>query len=184
MDNVSTMQDKELVALCKKGSQPAFSELYIRFKNRLKYLCKQLLKDEVGAEDIVQDIFLQIWETHDSLNPELSFWGYLHTLAQNRILNKFKQFDVHSRFARHIIMNGEDSTNLTEDTILENDYKKLLDELIEGLSSQQKAIFRFSRVQGLTYKEIAGLLNISVYTVGEYMSIALKKIKNQLMQYL
>ena len=179
-DKLLSMQDKELVTLLKKGSHQAFEELYARYKGKLMYFCKLLLKDKTVAEDIIHDIFLQIWETRDSLNAELSFSGYLHTLAQNRILNMFRQFDIHSRFAQHILMNEKDSTNQTEDSIIDNDYKRILNKQIDSLSPRQKEIFRLSRIQKLTYKEISKLLQISVDTVQEHASLALKKIKEQL----
>jgi len=183
IENLSAKQDKELVALLKKGSHQAFGELYARYKDRLTYFCKRSLKDENSAEDIVHDIFLQLLETSDGLNPELSFWGYLQKIAQNRILNEFKKFDVHSRFVQYIIINGKESTNQTENTIIDKDYAKLLNELIESLSPKQKEIFQLSRKYGLTYKEIAYRMQISVETVREYMYFALKKIKKHLMQH-
>jgi len=145
--------------------------------------CKRLLKDEAGSEDVVHDIFLQLWERRDSLNMISSFSGYLHTLAQNRILNIFRQFDVHSRFTRHILMNRKDATSETEDSVIENDYAKLLNKAIESLSPRQKEIFQLSRIQGLTYKEISELTQISVDTVQEHASLALKKLREYLKQH-
>jgi RNA polymerase sigma-70 factor (ECF subfamily) len=183
MDNLSKKVDKELVELLMAGSQQAFEELYIRYKDRLMYFCKRILKDQTKSEDIVHDIFLQLLEKNESLNPELSFWGYLQKLAQNRILDEFRRFDIYSRFAQYIIMNGKDSTIQTESSILDHDYTKLLNELIESLSPKQKEIFQLSRIQGLTYKEIAELKHVSVETVREHAYFALKKIKKYLMQH-
>ena len=130
---LSSKQDRELVALLANGSQQAFEELYTRYKGRLVYYCKWFLKDETGSEDIVQDIFMQLWEKRDTLNIEVSFLGYVYTLAQNRVLNELRRFDIHSRFAQYMIINGKDLTNQTEDSIIDNDYAKLLHELIDSL---------------------------------------------------
>ena len=182
-DELSKKQDKELVTLLKEGSQQAFRELYIRYKDRLTNFCKRTLRDDFRAEDIVHDVFFQILQTHDTLNPELSFCGYLQTIAQNRILDEFKRFDVHLRYAQYTVMHGNELTNQTENQIIGNDYANLLNELIEGLTPKQKEIFRLSRIQGLTYKEIAELLHVSLPTVKEHASLALKKIKKQLTEY-
>ena len=183
-DKLSEKGDKELVELLKDGSQHAFGELYVRYKGRLLHYCKRSLKNQTESEDLVHDIFLQVLEKRDSLNPELSFWGYLQKNAQNRILDKFKKFDIHSRFAQHIIMNGDVSTNQTETLINDNDYTKLLNEIIDSLSPKQKEIFNLSRIQGLTYKEIAELKQISIETVREHVYLSLKKIKKYLMQHI
>jgi len=179
-DKISKKQDRELVALLKEGSQMAFVELYTRYHDQLFYNCKRYLNDEAGAEDVVQDIFMQLWETRDSLNVTSSFSGYLYTSAKNRIFNMFRQLDIHSRFAQHILANKKDSSNETEDLIINNDYAKLLDELIEKLPPKQKEIFRLSRIEGLSHKEISELLQTPVENVRKQVSRASNKIKDVL----
>ena len=183
INNLSEKQNSELVELLTGGSQEAFGELYTRYKGSLMRYCKRLLKDEAGSEDVVHDIFLQLWERRDSLNTISSFTGYLHTLAQNRILNIFRKSDVHSRFVRHILMNEKDATNETEDLIIDNDYAELLYKALESLSPRQKEIFQLSRIQGLSYKEISELMQISVDTVQEHASLALKKLRGCLYKH-
>ncbi len=178
-----TGTDQELVKLLMDGSKMAFAELYARYKGRLLYFCKRFLKDDASSEDIVQDIFIQVWETRRGLNAELSFSAYVHTLAQNRILNMFRRFDVHSRFAQAILKKQLEVANPTEDAVIDKDLAELLNKAIESLSPKQKEVFKLSRMQGLSYKEISELLQISVPTVQEHASLALKKIKEYLSQY-
>ena len=180
---LSEKQDKDLVELLKGGSHEALGELYTRFKKRLVCACKKYTRNEADAEDIVHDIFLQIWENRLFLNPELSFSGYVQILVQNATLKKLRRLDVHSRFARNILMNETDSTNETENTIIDNDYAELLDELIEKLPPMQKKVFRLSRLEGYTYKEISELLQMPVGNVRRYASFALEKIKDHLIQH-
>ena len=180
MEKLSTLQDKELVVLLKDGSRQAFGELYARFKELLMHICKQYLKNEADLEDMVHDIFLQLWEKRHLLNVELSFSGYVQTIAQNYSLKKLRHLDVHSRFARDSLLNGSDSTDETMETVIDNDYTRLLNELVESLPPMQKEVFRLNRIEGLTYQEISDLLQISPVNVRNHASIALKKIKKQL----
>jgi RNA polymerase sigma-70 factor (ECF subfamily) len=180
MDKLTKMQDKELVTLLKEGSQQAFEALYLRYIKKLSHFCIRLLRNEFKAEDIAHDVFLQVLETHHSINPEKSFSGYLYTIAKNLILYDSRKSDIHRRFVQHTIMNESDTTNQTEDQVIDNDYEQLLNEMIDGLSPQQKEVLRLSRIEGLTYKEIAELLHISLPTVKLHASLALKKIKKQL----
>ena len=184
LNNLSKRKDLELLELLKNGSHSAFGELYARYYEPLNYYCTQYLNDEIGAEDVVQDIFLQLWETRDTLQVTSSFSGYLYASAKNRILNMYRQFDVHSRFAQYILVHETESTNETEDAIIENDYTTFLNRLIEQLPPMQKEVFRLSRIEGLTSKEIAEALNISDETVRKHSSLAMKKIKNQLINQL
>ena len=183
MGKLQDLQDKELVALLKEGSQNALEQLYLRYRNLLINLCKRYLKNTTDAEDILHDVFIQLWDTRSALNEELSFSGYLKTLATNRILYKFRQFDIHSRFAQYVLLNCEDNTNETENSIIDNDYKELLNEWIEKLPPQQKEIFRLNRIEGLTYQEISEMKKISVKTVRNHTALALEKIKQQLLQH-
>ena len=182
-DELSKKHDRELVELLIGGSQSAYRELYARFKDRLMYLCKRYLKNEADAEDIVHDVFLKLWETRHFINTDLSFSGYVQTIAQNYAMDKLRHFEVHSRFARSILMKGADSTNETEVSVIDNDYTELLDELIESLPSRQQEIFRLSRIEGLTYKEISELMQISVPAVQKHASLSLKNIKEHLQQH-
>ena len=147
------------------------------------YFCKQYLRNEADTEDIVHDIFLRLWEKRHSLNPELSFSGFLQTLAKNCITDKFRHFDVHSRYVRNMFVNETDSTNETEDTIIDGNYTELLNELIESLPPGQKEIFRLNRIDGRTYKEISELLQTPVENVRKQVSRASKKIKDRLSQH-
>ena len=183
MDNLSAMQDQELVALFKEGSKKAFKELYIRYEQKLISFCKRSLKDESSAEDITHDVFMQVFETHEALNPEKFFYGYLKTIAKNRILYELRKADMHLRYVNKTIMYEKDVTNQTEDQIIDNDYEKLLTDMIDALTPQQKEVIRLSRVQGLTYNEIADMLNISLRTVKKHASLALEKIKRQLTEH-
>jgi len=182
-NKLSKKQDRELVELLMGGSHEALGELYARYRKQLMYFCKQYLRNEADTEDIVHDIFLRLWEKRHSLNPELSFSGFLQTLAKNCITDKFRHFDVHARYVRNMLVNEMDSTNETEDSIIDGNYTELLNELIERLPPGQKEIFRLSRMDGRTYKEISELLQTPVENVRKQVSRASKKIKEMLPQH-
>ena len=183
MNILTEKQDKELVELLMDGSHEALGELYTRFKERLIYSCNQYLKNEADSEDVVYEVFLQLWENRHLLNPELSFSGYVQTITKNNAIDKLRHFDVYSRFAKNIFLDETNSTNETEDTIIDNDYAEFLNKIVEHLPPMQQKVFRLSRIEGLTYKEIAELLQISPATVKKHAYLALEKIKKQATQH-
>ena len=75
--------DVDLVTRLTQNDEAAFSELYIRYKDKLFYFCSYLLKSNEEANDIVQDIFIRIWESRSFINPLLSFSSFLYTMARN-----------------------------------------------------------------------------------------------------
>jgi RNA polymerase sigma-70 factor (ECF subfamily) len=98
-------------------------------------------------------------------------------------LNALRRIDIHSRFVRKTLEAADETVNQTECLIMDHDYARLLNEAIETLSPKQKDVFQLSRVQGLSYKEIAELMQISPNMVQEHASIALHKIKKYLTQH-
>ena len=182
-NKLSEKKDPELIELCRNGSYQAFSELYVRYKDKLLYYCKQYLKDEAEAENIVQDIFMQLWETRDSLNITSSLGGYLFGAARNHILKMLRQLDVHARYAQHILIKTQELTSEMEDAIIGKDYTAFLNRLIDSLPPMQKEVFRLNRIEELTYQEISDLLQISVENVRKHISLAAKKTQSQFLQH-
>lgn len=169
--------DEELVNLLLLEDEIAFSELYIRYKEKLFYFCFQLLKSNDEAHDIVQEIFTRIWESRFFINPELSFSSFLYTMARNRILNYFRDVDIDTK-VKEILAKQEVAEEASIDSqLIYFEYQKILQDAISLLPPQRQRIFNMSRLKNKSHKEIAIELNISVNTVQEHISEALKFIK-------
>lgn len=175
--------DSELVNLLIQNDEAAFSELYIRFKDRLYYFCLNLLKSREEANDIVQEIFIRIWESRNFVNPDLSFSSFLYTMARNRILNYFRDVDIDEKVKSILAQRIPIEENRIETDLIYTEYQKILKEAIEALSPQRKKIFNMSREENMSHKEIAAQLGISVNTVQEHISESLRFIKNYFSKY-
>lgn len=175
--------DSELVNLLIRNDEAAFSELYIRFKDRLYYFCLNLLKSREEANDIVQEIFIRIWESRNFINPDLSFSSFLYTMARNRILNHFRDVDIDEKVKSILAQRTPLEDNSIETDLIYSEYQKILKEAIEALPPQRKKIFNMSREENMSHKEIAAQLGISVNTVQEHISESLRFIKNYFSKY-
>lgn len=175
--------DSELVNLLIRNDEAAFSELYIRFKDRLYYFCLNLLKSREEANDIVQEIFIRIWESRNFINPDLSFSSFLYTMARNRILNHFRDVDIDEKVKSILAQRTPLEDNSIETDLIYSEYQKILKEAIEALPPQRKKIFNMSREENMSHKEIATQLGISVNTVQEHISESLRFIKNYFSKY-
>lgn len=169
--------DTELVNLLIRDNETAFSELYVRYKDKLHYFCLSLLKSEEETNDIVQEIFIRLWESRIFINPDLSFSSFLYTIARNRILNYFRDMDIDAKAKSILAQNKPVEEDVIESNLIYTEYQNILKEAIEQLSSQRKKIFNMSRMDNLTHKEIAEQLGISVNTVQEHISESLRFIK-------
>lgn len=169
--------DIELVNLLTQDNEAAFSELYIRNKDKLYYFCLNLLKSKEDANDIVQEIFTRIWESRNFINPDLSFSSFLYKIARNRILNYFRSVDIDLKVKSILAQRDPVEEDIIESNLIYTEYQKILKGAIEALPPQRKKIFNMSREDNMTHKEIAAQLGISVNTVQEHISESLRFIK-------
>lgn len=169
--------DTELVTLLIQNNEAAFSELYVRYKDKLYYFCLQILKSKEETNDIVQEIFIRIWESRSFINPNLSFSSFLYTMVRNRILNYFRDIDIDEKAKQILSKQKVTEEEAIDSNIIYSEYQAILQNAINCLPPQRQKIFNMSRIKNMSHKEIASELGISVNTVQEHISEALKFIK-------
>lgn len=169
--------DKELTTLLRQNNEAAFGELYVRYKDKLIYFCIKLLKSNEEASDIVQETFIRVWEVRQFINPDLSFSSLLYTMARNRIINYFRDMDIDEKVKQIISTQKATEEEAIDSKIIYAEYQHILKNAIVQLPPRRQEIFNMSRVENMSHKEIAVQLGISVNTVQEHISEALKFIK-------
>jgi RNA polymerase sigma-70 factor (family 1) len=171
------LSDLELIELLKVKDQEAFAEIYSRYWNKLMAIAYNHTKDKSAAQEIVQELFIGLWNRRDQLEI-LNIGNYLATAIKFSI---YKQIDKEKR-RREVENNGTGFYNYSEDE--EKIEAKFLQEYINGLVEQLpekcRLVFNYSRVQGLSIPEIANEMNISEKTVEGHLTKGLKTIKSNL----
>lgn len=175
--------ERDMVIGLINSDESAFSQLYALYKDRLIYFAAKFIRSREFAEDIFQDTFTAIWQNRKFLDPNQSFSSYLHTIMKNRILNILSGIDKETELKKFILSEAIDYNNETEDNIIDTDLNTILEKALEGLTPQQKKIFRLSRNEMKTHKEIADELGISVSTVQFHISNSLQTIRTYLAKY-
>ncbi|HBG40329.1 MAG TPA: RNA polymerase sigma-70 factor [Porphyromonadaceae bacterium] len=176
-------EDRDLVIRLINNDQEAFCELYAKYKTRLLYFAAKFIKSNEFAEDIYQDAFAVIWQSRCFLDPEKSFSSYLYTVVKNRILNTLRDIENNQKLKSHILDHSIDHSDTTNQFIEASELQAILDKALAKLTPRQRQVFEMSRDAQLSHKEIAETLGISVFTVQEHISIALKTIKSYLKEY-
>lgn len=175
--NTTGKTDTELIKLLIHSDEEAFSELYVRYKDKLSSFCLHLLKSKEETNDIVQEIFIRLWESRAFIDPELSFSSFLYTMARNRILNYFRDADIDEKAKEILAARKVAQEEAIDAHLIYTEYQKILQDAIDRLPPQRRKIFNMSRIESMSHKEIATELGISVNTVQEHISEALKFIK-------
>lgn len=175
--------EREVVIRLINGDEEAFCELYSAYKNRLLYFAMKFVKSRDFAEDIFQDVFTNIWQGRRFINPDASFSSYLHTIIRNRILNQIRDMDMEDTLKKHILSQAIDYSNESQDGIIANDLKEIIDCALGKLTPRQREVFNMSREANMSHQEIADALGISVNTVQEHISLSLRTIRTYLTKY-
>lgn len=178
MDQYS--EDTELVKRLQKGNVEAFDLLYEKYSVRLYSFGLKYLRSASETEELVQSVFLKIWENHRQLKKELSFKSFLFTIAYNDICKLFRKRKYTQIFIDEAIHENNQSSSETVERI---DYQSTLSrvvQIIDKLPQRQKDIIRKSRLEGKPSKEIAEEMKLSSGTVDNYISEALKYIRGHL----
>jgi len=159
----------------------AYKELYILLFDGLHKLSYSLIKSREGAEEIVSDAFIKLWQIRSQLNRIDNLKGYLYTTTRNLSLNYIAKKSRDPVFhLNDIDIETVVEFNSPEDLFISNETIKGIEQAVHGLPPQCKMVFQLVREKGLKYKEVATELNISVFTVRNQMSIAAKKIGDAL----
>lgn len=180
MSKFDDISDNLLVMRIHDDCKDAFKSLYDRYGKRLYYFSLRYLCSDEEAKDLVQTVFISIWEHRKSLDATLSIKNYIYTSAVNNIYNCMKKKAIRAKFIESNMKKGEPYYNFTYDQVFFNEMEGLLFSIIKTLPSHQQRIFQLSRFEGLTHEEIAKKLDISVRTVENQIYRALKIIKSKL----
>jgi RNA polymerase sigma-70 factor (ECF subfamily) len=168
----------------KEGNRKLFDDLFSDYYVNLCRFAYTYVKNSETAEEIVQEMFISIWEQRHELNITTSVRTFLYTSIKNRALNYIRNHKTRANHEDEFANEQASRVSYMVDFCEREELQHLIEQAINELPEQCRIIFEKSREQNLTYKEIAQELNISPKTVENQMSIALKKLRSKLMPYL
>ncbi len=166
--------DNLLLKRIRNNDQKALEQLFQKYYYSLCYFAKSFVKNADLAEEIVSDVFFNIWQGRYKLNIQNNFRSYIFIAIRNHSLKAIKKEKV-SFLEIELVDSDQRSSYLTAESSLQyKEMEKRLEAIIETLPSQRKLIFKLNRLEGLKYKEIADKLHISVNTVQKQMVEAVR----------
>lgn len=177
MDTVVAHNDAAVVDAIKGGSYSAFERVFKTHYGPLCAFAMGYLKDKDATEEVVQQVFYNVWDRRKTTNITSSFKAYLYQAVRNHCLNTLKHEQVKAS-AHGELLRGEEPGE--ENNLESIELKERIDAAISELPTERQKIFRMSRFEELKYKEIAEKLQISVKTVENQMGKALKHLRESL----
>jgi RNA polymerase sigma-70 factor (ECF subfamily) len=172
--------EKDIIIALKNDSANAFDDLFRMYGQRLFLFSRGFLKDPEDAKEIVQNVFVKIWENRANIDEFQSFKSYLFSIAYNSIITEFRKKHREQKLLENIKLSTPGYHQDLEDQLLYDSTKQEIENAIEALPERRKLIFKLSRFEGRSYQEIASELGISVNTVENQISEALKYLRNSI----
>lgn len=171
---------KTIVSKFKAGDAAAFDAIYNMYNQKLYCFALGLLKDQNSAGEIVQEVFVTLWEKRNQVDVTFNFENYIFTIAYNSIRKFFRKRSMENRVREIMLNNSPDLFENADTSIIYNELLELANKTIEKLPPKRKTVYKLSRHEDMTIKEIANRLNISTRTAENQLARALKYLKEEL----
>jgi len=172
---MNSQDEKEILRRLAEGDQSALTGIYQQFWQPLFLSAYNVIKDKKACEDIIQEIFLQLWLKRESLNVRESLKGYLLAATRYQVFRYIRNTPVRSELYIHLEERmAAPSADLS---LLQKDLSRQIEKVVGDLPEKCQQIYRLSREELLSHKEIAERLNISTKTVENQLTIALRRLR-------
>jgi RNA polymerase sigma-70 factor (ECF subfamily) len=172
--------DSKLVVKLRAGDVSAFDSLYWRYYQVVYRNILKLTKDPLVAEDILQEVFIRLWEKRQDINFEQPVVNWIFVISFNLSIDytrkKLREHELHRKLL------ADSSTFLQNPSVYE-EYYLLLKRAIEQLSPQKQNVVKLCKLEGKTYEEAAAEMQISRHTVKEYLSSAMANLGEYVRQH-
>jgi RNA polymerase sigma-70 factor (ECF subfamily) len=175
--------ERDLQRRIRAGDESAFDAVFRAQYPRLVRMAESIVAERALAEEIAQEVMLELWRRRESLQVEQSFGAYLIRSTRNRALNHVRHQRIVARELAAATLEPRESPGTDADT-LGVELEQVVREAIAALPERCREVFELSRVQGMRYVEIAAVLEISVKTVEKRMGQALSELRERLAPWL
>ena len=178
------MDDRELLERIRTGDSDAFDAVFRAHYASLVGTAERMLRRSDVAEEIVQDVMLELWRRRETIVVDDSLRGYLFRATRNRSLNHLRHGAIERRAEPELAADRGDVAPGAQNAIVDEEIDAAVKRAVADLPARCREVFELSRVHGLKYTEIAATLGISVKTVEAQMGKALRILRERLAQWL
>ena len=184
MSKHSAIDEKFLVSKLRKGDEDAFNCIFYAYYKGLVLYAKEFTEDMDTAEEIVQGFFVKFWTEREQIHITSSVKAYLVKSVRNKCLDFLKHRKIMDKHNKEIQKELPNKVEEGEEVIMTYELKEKIENSINALPENCREIFKKSRYEGKKYREIAGELGISIKTVEAQIGKALKKLREDLKDFL
>lgn len=172
-------EEYEWITKLMLADEHALEFFYDKYSSQVFNFSFLLLKDTGWSEDVVQEVFVKVWDNRSKLDPNGNLLSYLFVLTKRASLNKLRDIRNFTPAFEHLWNNISNLNDCSHEKLVAKQLSDYLDQMLNQLPERQREVFKLSRFEGFTYQQIGEKLKISPNTVKNHMIQALKAIKNR-----
>ncbi|MVZ63758.1 RNA polymerase sigma factor [Sphingobacterium humi] len=172
--------EKELLLKLREGDERAFEQVYNLYSSPVFGSILKLLKDRDTSEDILQDVFIKVWQSRMEIDPDRSFKSYLFVIAKNKVYNYMRRATLEVQVSAYLAARSAEGYNPVEADMQYAESSEAIRKAIDALPPKRKEVFIFCKIEGHSYQEAAEKLGCSVAAINAHIVKATKSIKTQL----
>lgn len=180
MPDYSKYSDEDLLVFLKKDDHAAFAEIFNRYDALLFNFAYKKVRDKDEAKDILQEVFVRLWNNRSVLELKISLHSYLYRAVLNKTLNLFRHQGIRENHVLALQQMIEETAQESDYSIREKDIERLIELEVAALPPKMKEVFELRKKQFLTNKQIAEQMGISEQTVETHMKRALRVLRTRL----
>lgn len=172
--------ESELLMDVKLGSRTAFEQLYNLHRLVIYDNLRRLIRDEGVVKEILQDVFLKIWERRKELEADMYFRAYLFRIARNMVIDYYRKVKREKKLVDNLQVFASEVSDQPMESVISSDEEDLLMGAIATLSPQRKRIFMLCKLEGKSYEEVSQILGVSSSTISDHIVKATRTIRDRL----
>lgn len=169
MANPSKEYDGILLQRLREGDRQAFSILYERYSGRIYGNILRLVKEKEPAQELLQDVFMKLWEKRETITIETSFTAYLFAISKHLVLNMFRRISIEHQAAARLRAVHSELYQHVEEHVEYKEAQKALQQAIDNLPARRREIYLLVKTEGNSYEQVSNLLGISRATVNDHV---------------
>lgn len=174
------LSDMELIHAIRRDDEWGMAELHERYWPVLFRLARKSMQSEDDAKDIVQEVFITLWDKRESISVTGSLPAYLYRMTLNRIIDNKRKFRYANEYTAYLTARSKEGVCATEHAVLERELRAGYEKSMQDIPKKARQVFELSREHGLSHQEISDLLHIGKGTVKSQINATLKVLRKRL----
>lgn len=175
----NNLKDLQLLIALKSGDRSAFEKIYECYSPKIFLNILKMVKSVDDAQEILQDVFVKVWEKKSLIDPEQSFKAYLFQISRFTVYNFMRKVNLDKKLKAYLCMENTELYTHVEEAISNKENDQFIMNAIEELPNQRRQIYKLCKIEGKSYAEVSKQLGISSSTINDHIVKATKFLKQK-----